>query len=266
MPPLSGGTDSVPVTRRGPCLALLDGFELRYGGRVVSLPLSVQRLLAFVALQEHAVLRRYVACTLWLDATEEHATSSLRSALWRLRRSGHDLIQTTGSQLRLAPGVAVDVREATAWSRRLLDGDVDEAANLGAGAYLLGELLPDWYDDWVLLERERLRELRARAFEALCEQLTAKRSFADAMQAAQAVIKLEPLRESAHRRVIRIHLAEGNQSAAIRHYRLYRRLLQRELGLPPSAQMDQLISPLVTRKRAHAARVNGGGDGVVTGA
>lgn len=240
------------VSYPGPFVALLNGFELRYGAEVVPLPLSEQRVLAFVALQEHAVLRRYVACTLWLDSTEEHATSSLRSALWRLRRSGHDLLEVMGPRLRLGRDVSVDVREATEWSRRLLDGAVDETAAREADGYLFGELLPDWYEDWVLLERERLRELRAYAFEAHCERLTAEGRYADAMQAAQAVLKLEPLRESAHRRLIRIHLAEGNQSEAIRHYQLYRRLLQRELGLSPTAQMNQLISPLV--KSADACR------------
>jgi DNA-binding SARP family transcriptional activator len=250
----------------GPRLALFDGFELRYGCHVVPLPLTAQRVLAFVALQEHSVLRRYVACMLWVDSTEEHATSSLRSVLWRLRRSGHNLVEVEGPRLRVAPGLVVDVREATAWSRRSLDGDADEITDHEGGAYLLGDLLPDWYDDWVLLERERLRELRAYAFEALCERLTAKESFAAAMQAAQSVIKLEPLRESAHRLLVRIHIAEGNQSEAIHHYQLYSRLLQRELGLQPSAQMEQLISSLVTRNRFDPARSNGAGDRAVTGA
>ena len=253
------------MTEPGRRLALFDGFELRYGSRVVPLPLTAQRVLAFVALQEHSVLRRYVACMLWVDSTEEHATSSLRSVLWRLRRSGHNLIEVEGPRIRFAPGVAVDVHEVTAWSRRLLDTDPDQMTDHRGRGYVLGDLLPDWYDDWVLLERERLRELRVYAFEALCERLTVRGSYAAAMQAAQSVLKLEPLRESAHRLLVRIHIAEGNQSEAIHHYQLYRKLLQGELGLQPSAQMEQLISPLVTRNRSSAVRSNGAGDKAVTG-
>jgi DNA-binding SARP family transcriptional activator len=233
------------VTSPSPCLALLGGFELRSNGNTVDLPMSAQRLLAFVALQDHPVLRTYVAGMLWLESSDEHATSSLRSALWRLRQSGYDLVEAVGPKLRIAPDVTVDVREAAAWSHSLLASAGDSFADGSNGLGLLGELLPDWYDDWVLLERDRLRELRAHALECLCQRLTAEARFAEAMETAQAIVKLEPLRDSAHRLLIRVHLAEGNQSEAVRHYRLYRRLLRDELGLRPSRQMRELMTPLV---------------------
>jgi DNA-binding SARP family transcriptional activator len=240
----------------GPRLALLDGFELRDNGNAIPVSLSAQRVLAFVALHEQSVMRRYVASKLWLDSNEEHATSSLRSSLWRLRRSGYELIEVAGPRLRLSPDLAVDVREATAWSRTVLDGDAEGAEIDVDGPEVhvhLGELLPDWYDDWVLFERERLRELRAYALESLCERLIASGSFAAAMRTVQAVVKLDPLRESAHRQLIRIHLADGNQSEAVRAYRLYSRLLRDELGLSPSSKMEQVMLPLAAdRPRRHA--------------
>ena len=232
------------MTANGRQLALLGGFELHDNGDTVALPMSAQRVLAFVALQDHAVLRTYVACRLWLESSDDHATNSLRSALWRLRQSGCDVVEATGAKLRIASGVAVDAREASVWSQRLLAGEVDAVADEVNGYELLGELLPDWYDDWVVLERERLRELRAHALESLCERLTAEARFAEAMETVQAAVRLDPLRESAHRLLIRIHLAEGNQFEAVTHYRLYRRLLQDKLGLRPSPQMQQLMTPM----------------------
>jgi DNA-binding SARP family transcriptional activator len=247
-PPLFGGAISRVVTADRARLELLDGFELRYDGATVTLPMSAQRVLAFVALHRHPVLRTYVAGKLWLESPEDHATSCLRSALWRLRKSGHhELVEAVGPKLVLAPHVSVDAREAADWARRILDGEAEPALNGANGANrfpLLGELLPDWYEDWVLLERERLRELRTHALEALCARLTAGERYGEAMEMAQAVVKLEPLRESAHRLLIRIHLAEGNQSEAIRQYRLYRRLLRDEVGLDPSKQMLELVAPL----------------------
>ena len=237
----------------GPRLALLDGFELRDNGDTIPVSPSSQRLLAFVALHEQSVLRRYAASKLWLESNEEHATSSLRSSLWRLRRSGYELIEVAGPRLRLSPDLTVDVREATAWSRTLLDGGAEVDVD-GPDAHVhLGELLPDWYDDWVLFERERLRELRAYALESLCERLIAKGCFAAAMRTVQAIVKLEPLRESAHRLLIRIHLADGNQSEAVHAYRLYSRLLRDELDLSPSSKMEQVISPLVADRPARQA-------------
>lgn len=59
--------------------------------------------------------------------------------------------------------------------------------------------MPDWCDDWLVVERERLRELRIRALERVCEQLTAIGSFGQAIEAGMAAVRAEPLRESAHR-------------------------------------------------------------------
>jgi DNA-binding SARP family transcriptional activator len=224
---------------------LLGGFEFRYDGEAVLLPLSSQRVLAFLALQDHAVSRTHVASRLWLDSTDEHSTGSLRSALWRLRRTGFELVVAAGQRLRIAPDVSVDVREAGAWAHAILDGNAEANVNDLGRAPFLGELLPDWYDDWVLFERERLRELRVHALECLCERLTADGRFAEAMEAAQAAVKLEPLRESAHRLLITVHLTQGNQAEAVRHYRLYQRLLRHELGLDPSPQMGEVVGALI---------------------
>jgi DNA-binding SARP family transcriptional activator len=232
-------------------LSLLSAFELACDGDPVSLPVPAQRLLAFVALQERPVLRTYVAETLWLDSTQEHACGSLRSALWRLGRSGHELVQVSGQRLRLEPEVGVDVRRLVSWAHGVLDapegigGELAGVAGIGDAG--VGELLPDWYDDWLVVERERLRELRARALERLCQRLTASRSLGAAIEAGLAAARAEPLRESAHRCLIGVYLAEGNQAEALQEYRLYRDLLHDQLGLAPSAQMEALVCGLLGR-------------------
>jgi DNA-binding SARP family transcriptional activator len=108
-------------------------------------------------------------------------------------------------------------------------------------------LLPDWYDDWVLMERERHRQLSLHALEALAEKLIAVAQHGRAIGVALAAVANEPLRESAHRILIRAHLAEGNVGEAVRQYRLYRRLLRRQLGLDPSPQMEALVRGLSRR-------------------
>ena len=243
-------------------IELLDGFELRYDGVAVDLPLSAQRVLAFVALQDHPVLRSFVACKLWVESSEDLAGGCLRSALWRLRKSGFDLIDIAGPKVRLAPGVEVDVREAVEWARRVVEDRNDATSNGSNGCRAIGELLPDWYEDWVLLERERLRELHAHALEVMSSRLIAGKRYGEAMETAQAVLRLEPLRESAHRLLIRVHLAEGNQTEAIRHYSLYRRLLRDGAGLAPSSQMLDLVAPLGRLVERESAYANG--DGPVT--
>ena len=232
-------------------LSLLGAFELTCDGEPVSLPVPAQRVLAFLALRDRPVQRTYVAETLWLDSTAGRACGSLRSALWRLRRPGHELVDVRAGGLQLAPEVVVDVGVMVAWARSVLDAPEGVASVLaGASAVddaVSGDLLPDWYDDWLVVERERLRELRVRALERLCERLTAVGSFTQAIEAGLAAVSAEPLRESAHRSLIGVYLAEGNQAEALRSYRVYRDLLRDQLGLEPSARMDEVVRGLLVR-------------------
>lgn len=222
-------------------LTLLNGFELTRGGIPVPLPLAVQRLLAFLALHPQPLLRTYVACNLWPDTTEERAHASLRSALWRLNRCGRLVVGADGPRLRLEPAVAVDLHAARELARQVLAGGCDGGPGVAEASRLYDDLLPDWYEDWVLLEREEFRQLRLRALEALCDRLARDGQVDEALEVGYATLSAEPLRESAHRMLIRIHLAEGNAGEALRQYRLCRRLLG-ELGLEPSAQMQELLA------------------------
>lgn len=228
-------------------LFLLGTLELRWSGEPVSLPMSAQRLLAYLAIHNRPLLRPHVAGNLWLDSPEERAHASLRSALWRLNKPGLALVESTSHALRLAPEVRVDYHEASSFAHGLVAGSSDDH-ELDADWRVLGqELLPDWYDDWVLLERERYRQLALHALETLSERLAAARRFGQALETALAAVAGEPLRESAHRVLIRTHIAEGNTSEAIRQYRFYSRLLRDNLGLDPSPAMDSLVEGLTIR-------------------
>jgi DNA-binding SARP family transcriptional activator len=238
-PPLAASP--VPATD-GPSLALLDGFRLRHRGRTLRLQPGAQRLLAFLALHERPLHRLYVAGRLWTDSDQDHANASLRSTLWRLRLPGCLLVEATPSEMALAEDVVVDVREAVARAHRVLDnrGEPPDLAGL-IGA---GDLLPDLYDDWVILERERFRQLRLHSLERLCVDLTAAGSYAAAAEAGFAAIAGEPLRESAHRVLICTHIAEGNLSEAFRQYRVYCDLARQQLGVPPSPRLRAMMSSL----------------------
>jgi DNA-binding SARP family transcriptional activator len=240
---LVAAADDPGGTVAGVRLTLLNAFALECDGVAVQLPASAQRVLAFVALHEHPVRRPYVAGSLWLDSPEERAYANLRSALWRLRRFGSRLVDAEGSELALGRDVEVDLRDCEQLARRAV---AREQRDLDAlDVRLFGsDLLPDWYEDWVLIEREHYRQLRLHALDALCEQLTASGRLDEALEAGLAAVAGEPLRESAQRALIRVHLAEGNGGEAIRQYRLYRHLLDEQLGIEPSPLMAELVRDL----------------------
>jgi hypothetical protein len=102
-------------------LSLLGGFELTINGSPVEVALSARRLVAFLAMQERAVLRAYVAACLWIDKSDERAGANLRAALWRLRQPGVAIVDSSTNHLRLNPAVSVDVRLAIDGARKLLD-------------------------------------------------------------------------------------------------------------------------------------------------
>jgi len=224
-------------------LTLLNAFQLVCDGASVSLPMSAQRVVAFVALRRSPLLRSFVAGSLWPDTHDERAQASLRSALWRLHRLGYEIVETAGPQLRLGRDVRVDLHETESLAHRTLDGSGGDGLDLHPSA-LRGDLLPDWYDDWLMIERERFRQLRLRALEALSDRLTRACRLDEALAAGLAAVAAEPLRESTHRAVVRARLADGNAGEAIRQYRFCERLLRERLGIQPSERIKRLIREL----------------------
>jgi DNA-binding SARP family transcriptional activator len=222
-------------------LGLLQGFQLQCAESEVDVPLSSQRVLAFLALQLRPQTRSYVAATLWMDFDEERAGASLRSALWRINRCGHPLVAADARALRLMPDIIVDLRESARSAQQVLRGEA-KAGAVRVDDLTAGDLLPGWYDDWVVTEREHFRQLRLHALEKLCEQLTDEGHFGQAVEAGLAAVSSEPLRESAHRVLIRTYLTEGNRGEAIRQYEACRQVLRRELGIDPSPVTRALLA------------------------
>jgi DNA-binding SARP family transcriptional activator len=230
--------------RKGPQLALLGGFDLRVDGQIVALPMAAQRVLAFLALHERPLLRGYVAGSLWPESEERRAAGSLRSALFKLGHPGYALVELTSGHIELSQEMSVDVRDSIALCHRLLNNSRAFVPDDDADVRLSADVLPDWSDDWLIVEREHLRQLRLHALEALSERFTALGRFPQAIESGLAAVAAEPLRESAHRALIKAHVAEGNPGEAARQYRLFRQLLHDELGAEPSGAMEDLVRRL----------------------
>jgi DNA-binding SARP family transcriptional activator len=227
-------------TGNSPQLVLFDGFELYLGGQPRKPCANEQRLVAALALKGR-LARGAAASLLWPDASEIRAQGNLRTALWRLARICPRLIVIDGERLALDRAVVVDVHAFMTWARELVNGDVRDEDLNNARAHR-GELLPGWYADWVVAEREHLRQLRLRALDALARELARRGRLAAAIEIALLAIHIDPLRESAHRTLITLHLAEDNVSEAARQVRVFSRLLREELGVMPSRQVLELVA------------------------
>ena len=239
-------------------LSILGRLQLCSDAQSLAAPTpEAQRLLAFLAVHEQPVSRAFTAAALWPDTSEQHSLASLRTALSRMDRSAREAIAITGADLSLAGDVVVDWRDARALAHRILDPvEAPPAADLNQQAVqaLSGDMLPDWYEDWAIAESERWRQLRLHALDALAMHLSAAGRFDSAVAAALAAVQSEPLRESGYAALIRVHLAEGNQSEAIRVLNQYRALLLSELGIEPTPTLQALpFVPTRTRTDARGA-------------
>jgi DNA-binding SARP family transcriptional activator len=244
----------LPLGRGALRLNLIRDFEVSCGDELVEMSPNSQRLLSFVALHDRPIRRAQVRATLWMDSSDDRANASLRSALWRVPvPHGRPLLHASPTHLWLDPDVDVDFRSIIARARSMLadpaaEHDPPAALDVARELSAFGDdLLPDWYDDWVIMERERFHHLRLQALDALGERLAELGRLADALLVGLAAVQAEPLRESAHRLVIRIHLRQGNVADAVRQFRGYERLLLTELRAQPTAQIRELVAPCLGR-------------------
>jgi DNA-binding SARP family transcriptional activator len=229
---------------RGLHLFLLRDFDLTDDGVRICVSMSGQRVLAYLALRERPCTRIGLAGTLWAETPEDRAMANLRSALWRLNRPGVRLVEATSTHVTLAPEIAVDLRELIHAAVAAVDKSGPIDPQVMSGVAQADELLPGWYDDWVVFERERFRQLRLHALESLCSRLADEGEYALAIDMGLAAVAADPLRETARRALIRAFLAEGNRAEAIAEYLSYRRLLRMELDVAPSGHLEAMIESL----------------------
>lgn len=221
-------------------IRLLGTFQILVDGQECALPTGTQRLVALLALRGRTGRSR-IAGWLWPDVPEDRALASLRTGIWRVNQAIDGLVVSAHGVVSLGLSPQIDVRWLVERSRELLAGaatvvvdrDLDDSG---------GELLPDWDHPWLDTDRERLRQLRLHVLEASADRLAATGQYGMALECALAAVRADELRESAHRSVIRIHLAEGNLAEAMRAYEQCSKLLWTDLAIHPSEATRALLS------------------------
>jgi DNA-binding SARP family transcriptional activator len=210
--------------------------------RRLEVPEGSKRLLVFVALHRGRIERRYAAGALWPTGDDMRAAGNLRSALWRLNGAGVNVVLADKHGLAIRDDVLVDVHIVSSWATRLIKGSAthDDLRVMPSGVDAL-DLLPGWYDDWALVERERIRQRLLHALEALSRELLQLRRCAEAVEAALIAVSADPLRESAQRALIEAHLGEGNWVEGRRSFEAYCDVLARELGTEPGLELAAMV-------------------------
>jgi len=241
-------------------LTLLGGFEaLLTNGEAVDLPAQKDRaLLAFLAIGSGAAHSRdRLAGLLWSEHGDQQARDSLKQALMHLRRGlGADLLRADRQSIGLDPdAVSVDT---LLFERLVRDGTAEalaQAAALYHGDLLDGLAVRDpAFEDWLMVERQRLRQLFERALAALMTKALAGDDAESAVDAAQRLLLLDPLSEAACRTLMQVHGDRGETVQALRLYDRLRERLYREMGVQPEAATRALYDRL-RQQQATAAPI-----------
>jgi len=245
------GAHATAMARIG--LRLFGGFEASApGAPPVQLPARAQALLARLALgpgQSH--LRDKLAALLWAEAPAARARHSLRQSLLTIRQTLPEgeppLLIERGDTVALNPD-AVDV-DAEVFEQLVKAGtpaSLEDAAALYGGDLLEGIVAQDGpFEDWLLTERERLRELALDALGRLLAHQVGAGKAEEAIRTAGRLLALEPAEEAVHRSLMRLHARQGRRRAALRQYELCRAALKRDLGLEPEPATAALYQEIL---------------------
>lgn len=220
----------------------------------------VQSLLAYLVLHRSAPQNRsHLAFLLWPDSTEAQAHTNLRQLLYHLRQSLPDadqFLSASKQSLQWLPTHAdgtftLDIQEmeqalAQAEQAEQRQDMITMRQALEQVLHLYrGDLLPSCYDEWVVPERDRLRQVFLQAAERLIALLEVEREYSTAIQAAQQLLRQDPLHEATYRQLMRLYALRGDRAAALRVYHTCTKLLERELGTEPGEVTRAVYETLV---------------------
>ncbi len=238
---------------------LFGGFHLTHDQKPIATIHQARRqsLLAYLLLhRHHPQPRQRLAFLFWPDSTETQARTNLRRALYHIRRGLPDadrFVRSDAHTVQWAPDApfTLDVADF-AHALSLADAARQRAQPAAVVAHLTkavdlyrGELLPDCYDDWILTERERLHQRVLAALEWLMQHLEETRAYAPAIRYGQRLLALDPIHEATYRRLMRLHALNNDRAGALRVYHTCADILQRELGVTPNADTQEVYARLL---------------------
>jgi len=219
-------------------IQLLGDFRVRTDAALVEGINSAraQAFLAYLLLHRDAPqARQSLAFRLYPESTEKQARTNLRQLIHLLRQALPD-----ADRFLEADGQSLQWRSAAPFTLDVLEfetaaAQADTPAHLRAAAELYhGELLPACYDDWVLAEREQLRQRYVEVLERLIRLLTESRTYRSAIYYAELLLRQDSLNEETYQLLMRLHAARGDSAGVVRVYQMCVAVLQRELGVEVS--------------------------------
>lgn len=224
-------------------IRLLGDFQLVYADKVLTTVRKprLQALLTYLLLHRQAPqLRQHIAFRFWPDSTEKQAHTNLRKLLFQLRNALPDpdqFLHQDHLTVQWRPTVhytldVVEIQEMLAYGQP----PSDHTSLARIVQLYQGELMPGCFDEWLIPIRQQLQRTVLEALEQLVHLAEHQRDYQAGIRYAQRLLGLEPLHEAGYRRLMQLHLLNGDRVAALRLYHTCVALLQQELGVEPDEE------------------------------
>jgi tetratricopeptide (TPR) repeat protein len=214
-----------------------------------------------------------LAGLLWGKIDEDRARYNLRRALWSLRREINPPHSTHDVYVRFEEGCYSFNPLSDHWLdvaafEETVDSNIPHSANsysdpthvfppaneqflsnavdFYCGDFMAGFRLSDCpaYEDWMYLERDRLRLLYLKALQSLARACTQRRDYWPAIAYCQEILSADPTYEAAHRELMVIYHTIGNQESALQQYQLLSQTLRSQLDLEPLPETRSLYQSI----------------------
>ncbi len=215
------------------------------------------RLLSYLLLHgKRPHSRERLLGLMWGEQEEKRARACLSTALWRLKRilspggtKSDDFIRRTGNEIvfnwdrpHWVDVFLFEERTKAALSIDKGDRPIDQTRLLeeAIGLYT-GDLLEGFYDDWILLERERLLDLYIQGLTRLVWNYMHGGQTAKALACGRKILHHDPLREDIHRTMMRLYIKAGQPGQALRQFKFCSDIFKKELGLLPGDETREYL-------------------------
>jgi DNA-binding SARP family transcriptional activator/predicted ATPase len=240
-----------------PRLFFLGTPKIELVGTPITLPSTkIIALLAYLASQREPAPRDRLLGLLWADSTNDAARKNLRNALWAIRKTlGDDVLTASDDQLALGENVWSDVREFnTLGNVRAMPIDAQaeiekrkSIIELYRAPFLDGINLPNApdFEIWLTVERERLAQLHLHLLDDLVQFYRARNDWHNVIAIARRALAHDNLQEPMHRVLMQAYAYIGERTQALRQYDALREILERELGVAPLPETEQLRTAIL---------------------
>lgn len=248
-------------------LYLLGAPRLERNGQPLTVTLrKALALLIYLAVTRQAHSRDTLATLFWPEKDQAAARANLRRLLYDLNQLLDGQLLTVGSDTITLQTDAPLWVDAVVFRQTLAEylspaqeppplPPVELAARAAAvdlytGDFMAGFTLPDCpaFDDWQFFQQAELRSAYARLLQQLITAYAAQEQFTEALHYARRWLLHDPLEESIHRELMRLHTQAGEVTAAVRQYDECVRILQEELDVPPDEETTALYEAIRARR------------------